>query len=563
MPERINILLTGMLILSLFGCDKHKDNQNEAKRPRPVSVLVLKQSNPMRNTLLAGSVSSWKTEKMGFQVAGRVETVLEPGVDIQGRTSDETGKIISQGTVIATLEKERYQLKLASAKAQKETALAKEEAKDTELKNVLPAQIKADQAAATLADNNHKRVKQLLEQKAASKSQYDQALAQYDSAKANLEKTQATVKVTQAELISLQAQVKEAIEDINQAQKDLDDTSLISPFNGQIETVHEIAGGYVQSGEQVATIQMMDPIQVEVSVSEQADSRVNFNDLVNVYLAESDTPLEAMVYEKATVADPATRTFRITLLVRNRRIKIGLPENDNAVKHLRFRMLVHLFTERAKRKPPYYVNVNALHKDENGFYVWKILPPPEDADIADGSKYQLKKVSVVPGEKRLPYLQVATMRELTDIGELDSEKDLIAGPLLTPGGRQLTEAEVNKYAHENDFVYHVRERWRMRPGDIVRVSLGGETPDPGFYVPMDSILENAGKKFIFVTSTTGGKTQVKRVEVRVTDHVGTNIRIEATGKSSLKAGMQIVASGALFLHDKEVVRITKEVEVPQ
>ncbi len=563
MHERLIVIMVAVMTTTLFGCGNQQNDQTEGKRPRPVTVLVLKESRPTRSTLLAGSVSSWKTEKMGFQVAGRVEMVLEPGVNIQGRTVDETGKVMSEGTVIATLEKDRYQLKLASAKAQQETALAKAEAKQSEINNVIPAQIKSAQVAVTLANNNFGRMKQLFEKKAASQSQYDLSLAQLDSAKANLEKIKATVKVEQAELISLNAQVKEANETIKQVQKDLDDTRLISPFNGQVEAVHEIAGGYANAGEQVATIQMMDPIQVEVSVSERTDSQINFNDMVPVYLPDNNKPVEAMVYEKATVADPATRTFRVTLLVRNRRIEVGLPEAKEEQKRPRIRILVHLFTENANRKPPYYVNVKALHKDDSGYYVWKVINLSKGQKESNGSKYQLKKIHVVPGEKRLSYLQVVTMRELTDIGKLDPQNDLLAGPLQAADGHQLSEAEINRDVHENDFIYHIRERWQLRPGDIVRVSLEGEVPKPGFYVPMDSILEKSGNHFVFVTSTTDGKTNVRQIKVHLFDHVRTNFRVEAAGDTPLKAGMQIVASGALFLQDGDPIRISKKVEVQQ
>ena len=556
MPTRSIIILAGMLTVLFIGCSDKSDTAEQTKQPRPVSVLVLKKSSPTNSTPLAGSVSSWKTENMGFQVAGRVEKVMEPGVDILGRTRDETGKEITQGTVIASLENDRYQLKLASSRAQKETALARVEAKQSEIKNILPARIKSAEVAVTLAVNNFKRAKQLFEKKAISQSQFDQALAQLDTSKAELEKTSATVTVAQAELISLQAQVKEAIEEINQAQKDLDDTELISPFNGQIETVHEIAGGYVQAGEPVATIQMMDPIQVEVSVSEKVDSQVHYNDMVYVYLPDSKKPIEAMVYEKATVADAATRTFRVTLLVRNERIETGIPKQAAAQKHLRIRMLVHLFTEHARRKPPYYVNYKALHKDATGYYVWKIVNPPQSNTVAVAAKYHVKKVRVVPGEKRLPYLQVVTMRELTDIGELDPEKDLLAGPLQTAAGRQLTDAEIENVLHDDDFVYQVRARWRLRPGDIVRVNLEAEVPEPGFFVPMNTILENADKKYVFVVSSAKGKSHVKQLEVQVTAHVDTQLRIEAVGEKPLTSGMRIVATGALFLRDGEQVRVS-------
>ena len=42
-----------------------------------------------------GAGAAWKSEEVGFEVAGRVASVLEPSVDIDGRTSDENGNVIS------------------------------------------------------------------------------------------------------------------------------------------------------------------------------------------------------------------------------------------------------------------------------------------------------------------------------------------------------------------------------------------------------------------------------------------------------------------------------------
>ena len=69
----------------------------------------------------------------------------------------------------------------------------------------------------------------------------------------------------------------------------------------------------------------MDPMKVDIAVSPETDARVNYNDLVRIFAPNGDQ-LEGLVYLKDTFADPGTRTFLITLLVRNRHIEIGVPE---------------------------------------------------------------------------------------------------------------------------------------------------------------------------------------------------------------------------------------------
>ena len=80
--------------------------------------------------------------------------------------------------------------------------------------------------------------------------------------------------------------------------------------------MHVIPGGYVLPGQAVVTVQMMDPLKVDIVVSPATDARINYNDLVRVYAPTGDE-LKGHVYLKDTFADPATRTFLVTLLVRN------------------------------------------------------------------------------------------------------------------------------------------------------------------------------------------------------------------------------------------------------
>jgi hypothetical protein len=72
---------------------------------------------------------------------------------------------------------------------------------------------------------------------------------------------------------------------------------------------------------------------------------------------------------------------------------------------------------------------------------------------------------------------------------------------------------------------------------------------------LNVILEESGKTYVFVAETKGQTTNAKRVEVNVIDVLGTKRRIEAAGKTPLKAGTRIVAEGALFLTDGEAVTV--------
>jgi hypothetical protein len=63
------------------------------KQPRPVSVLELRATVGPQQQRATGVANPWKTEDIGFEVAGRVESVIEPDKDINGRLVDPEVKL--------------------------------------------------------------------------------------------------------------------------------------------------------------------------------------------------------------------------------------------------------------------------------------------------------------------------------------------------------------------------------------------------------------------------------------------------------------------------------------
>ena len=86
----------------------------------------------------------------------------------------------------------------------------------------------------------------------------------------------------------------------------------------------------MQRGERVVTVQMMDPMKVEFEVSAERARQMRYKDSLEVILPLPDGSTvreEALVYMTDAVADSSTRTFTITLLVRNRQIPAVVPED--------------------------------------------------------------------------------------------------------------------------------------------------------------------------------------------------------------------------------------------
>lgn len=522
-----NISITFLLsALFLAGCSR--DRAADQLVPRPVTYVTLKTMNPGKTNRLTGSVESWKREDIGFEVAGRVLRVVEPGANIVGRTFDEQGKILTEGTVLAELDSQRYVIAEKQARAAAAAARA-------DLEEVIPQQLAEAEAALALADKELKRYQNLVATQSASQQELDIRDSAQKAAAAKVAQVQA-LRATKAALLNT------ALAAVEQAAVNIADCKLTSPFTGQIARVHVIPGGYVLPGQPVVTVQMMDPLKVDIAVSPTTDSRINYNDLVRVYAPTGDE-LKGHVYLKDTFADPATRTFLVTLLVRNKRIQVGMPDELKAEGIATCRNLWMLEKPDVGGQGNFYAEDQAIQQDDEGFFVWKVENLTSEQLYEDFDPVlTVSKVRVTPGEGRVPVLQVFTFRELTEIGELKPEQDVLVGGIsgeVEDGGK----------------IVLIRERWLGRPGDVVQVGLKGEVAPAGFYVPEDAIqFDESGYRVAVAKDSGDGTEQVSMVPVTPSETVSSLRRIEG----DLEPGMKVIIEGAHYVTAGESVRTVSE-----
>ena len=541
--------LLGLLGSIVPGCDPQDPEQAAAPPARPVSFVTLKQSDPGLRSLVAGSVESWKKELVGFQVSGRVSFVREPGMNIQGRLVDGNGGLLEPGTIMGSVQNERYRLRVKEAQARVEGVLAEAKGVQTDIDKTIPSEIREVQAEFTRAKDEYERQETLLKKGVGTRKRVETARAQFQAADARLAQLGAKKEEKKAQLAAIQAQVMEAREALRQANIDLADTELYSPFNGQISKVHVIPGGYVEKGQPVVTVQMMDPMKIQVAVSPDVDREVNFNDLMKVYVEGSDEPLNGWVWNKDTVADASTRTFMITLLVRNRQVEAEPPAEMAATDLYHTDGLWNIEAEHDNGSGPYFINEEALHSDEQGHFVWKAKGLSiSDLDRAYDPVFKVQKVRVRPGNRRLRYLQVFTYREVAGLGGLDPKTDLLTGRLPTK-------------VTAGDSVFLSRKRWMLRPGQLVRVDLQQGRMPKGFYVPAQAVIkEGEGHHVFVVDEQPNGEQRAVQIAVRLGPAFGTAQSVEPLEAEALDEGRRLIIDGAHFLRDGDRVNAAFEKE---
>lgn len=533
------LLLSVALLIG--GCSREPSRTIES--PRPVVVVELQRTDPAVPLRLTGTVEPWAEEDVAFEVAGRVTYIVEPSTFLQGRW-EEDGQAKIEGDVLATLDGEPYAVALAAAESKVEVARVNYE-------SVLPAKLLEAEARNLRAESQYDRNLRIRTQTpgAMSEQQVVDAQAERDATRAALQQAKAAVDAGKAELNSAEAAR-------NAAQLDLANTTLHAPFRGEVTAVLVQAGGYARAGQPVAHLVNMDPIKVRVSVSAETNRRINRGEPVRLFIPERQEEVIGSVYQKTTVANPATRTFGLTLICRNQ--KVWNSDADAAVAR-ELPRVTDLFPatrlDITGRGPLYVEERKTLSRDDEGYFVWTA----EGVNLQDPTReprvvLTLRKVRVVPGDVRVNYQGIFLARELTDPGTLEFGQACVVG---APAD-----------AEDGDQVALLPESWLLQPGSLVEVQFTRDEGVVGFYVPIQAIVPTGsaqGHVYVVHRPESQGKAELPAIaqQVQVTLHetVGQLQRIEAVNADSVDMGTQVIMQGANYLSDGEPVSVVRVDEV--
>lgn len=541
-----------LLLYVAAGCNAPPPPQ---KAPRPVSVMGLATSDPGRLERITGSVASWKTDQLGFEVDGRVQFVVEAESDIAGHVYDQDGKLLSQGTLLARLDPTRYELAIESARSEIAVAEKQREAAQIQYERVIPAEIEAAIAERDLAKTEFDRTTRLVTTGAVSEREVEVWVSKLRKAEASLLQLAANKQAKASEVASIDAKIRDLQQNEKEAIRDLEDCRLKSQFAGQVAEVHVIPGSFVNRGQPAVTVQMMDPIQVEVEVAAATARQLNHLEEVNVYVPQpSGSMLRRLsfIHMIDPVADPQTRTFTVTLMMRNEKVRLPLPEELQGQAIARCTSVRRLIKDIPGLAQGLFVGEGMMEKDQDGCFVWKILNRRIGSFTAGADRIlKVQKVRVTPGQVRVSFLGMANLREITiaNNAEFNPDTDMIAGRVTPPDGED---------AWNGDTLLFDVDRWLVRPGDLVGVDQRGASLPPGIYVPLDAIREKSGSHFVFAVEQSADGDVARQLPVTVHENVDTLRRIESASDQTLALGTKIVVEGTAFLVDGERINVARE-----
>lgn len=507
MKNLIRLCLLSVFAIAL-GCGQ--EAANEVMMPtRPVTVIELTQRDYARERTLTGVVNLYREEDIGFEVSGRVTMVLNEGIEVRGPAFNELGELIRHGDPVAVMEATRYGSQVGALQARLDAARR---------------ELQAMEAQVTLARQTLIREKAVLAGGAGAQQSVDDAQSAFDQSTAQLAARRATVQ--------------DVSQQLSTATEDLGDAVLFAPFSGRITKVHISEGAVVKDGIPVVTLTLMDPVRVQVEVSADDERDIETGDRALIWPKDplhggERFPVNAIVFEKSAVADPALRTFRIDMIARNQRRHVdqlnpelaGLPIINDYLPAVR---------EYQGEEGPLFVPSDSVLVEGAETFVLRLPGVSFHAGAKRSAvgKHIPDKVKVTLGDQ---YMTVVNwnFRSVIDVGNLAEGDFLILKP----------------QANYVDGVAAGRPQWLLRPRDLVPVQFSLSRATPGFYVPVRAITLVGDDEAVLVVEDGIARARV------VTGHetIEEFRRIEGEGITS---GTQVIVGGVHYVSDGQPVNIT-------
>jgi RND family efflux transporter MFP subunit len=284
------------LATATVGCAGHEKPATAAKALPTVAVsLVEARKAPLPTEYIATAT-----------VRGRTTAVItSKGMGYVRALHVKAGDTVTLGQVLVELDANDVKAGLVQAQA----GASEAEAGLTQAER----DVEGARAARKLAALTWERTKRLVEQKAATQQQMDEAEMANTAAEAR-------ERMAEAGLARARARVGQAVAGIGVARVSLDDRRVVAPFAGRVVSRGVEVGNLASPGTPLLTLEEAGALRVEAVVDESQTARIALGDRVGVEVASVQAHLEGRVGEIVPTVDAASRAFLV---------KVDLPESEN------------------------------------------------------------------------------------------------------------------------------------------------------------------------------------------------------------------------------------------
>lgn len=282
-----SIALVLVSVVALSFCGRKQEEGDLRQLPLQVKVQAPQKGTLAKYLNYKGTVSAWKTANIAPEASGRV-----------GRILKKQGDRVAAGELLATLD-------LTSLELQQKQARAAVAVAETAFQN---------------ARLNEERMRKMLENKAVSSMQYENAKLARDAADTQLKSAKANLDL--ADFVVSRSNMRAPFAGVIAA-KNMEEGDMINPMMGM--------------GQSILTLMDLSQVKVAVDVPAEEIEKIRIGQPCRVTL--SSLPGETFhgeVYSKNLAADPLSKTFKVEVRIDNRetRIKAGVYA-DIAIEYVR------------------------------------------------------------------------------------------------------------------------------------------------------------------------------------------------------------------------------------
>ncbi|GAB4336324.1 MAG: efflux RND transporter periplasmic adaptor subunit [Candidatus Abyssubacteria bacterium] len=287
-------LLAGVIAtLAVPGCaDEKKEGQEQAERRVTIVEAAPVVAQDVQVTVRSvGSLEAVHRVSVAPEIRGFVKTI-----------HFEENQRVEKGQLLVELDDRKLKLEARQAENALGTAIAAlEQAK---------ASIKRAEADVENRKSIYERDEKLYESGIASEAQFIQSKTAYESAVAALEEARATYARAQKE-------AEEARTLLALARERLADGRITAPLSGVLGERQISPGDYVEPGQALVELVVMDPIEIAFSVPEKYKGRIREGQEVVFETPAMDRPFSGATSFISPTVDPATRSIKLKAQLAN------------------------------------------------------------------------------------------------------------------------------------------------------------------------------------------------------------------------------------------------------
>ena len=305
----IVIILLGVVLGGIFGYKYYQSGQMQEQMSQPeapTKISAVKSQTESWTPLIkaVGSIEAINGIEIANEVPGVVETI-----------NFESGDTAAKGDVLIRLNAE-----------------------------IDEAALRTRRAEAQLAEQEYKRLSDLLPKRAISQSQFDEAKANFDAARAR----------------------------VNEAEAQLSKKVIRAPFDGKLGLRMVDQGEYIATGTSIVEINMLNPIYADFTLSEKDLPLIsNGYEVIATVAAIPDQTFKGRVSAINTSVNPQTRTVRVRATL------------DNTDELLRPGMFATINTRQPEDRQVITVPRTAISYNTYGDYVYVVTENDDGQLVVD------------------------------------------------------------------------------------------------------------------------------------------------------------------------------------